>query len=261
MNEPAFFDFAAEVGLTKHIGGLEATQTLVELCRIGPGKSVLDVGCGVGITACWLAKTYACRVVGVDIRGKMVERSRERAKKAGLAHWVEFETADAQHLPFNDQRFDLVITESVTAFPADKQKAVREYARVTRAGGFVGLNEATWLKYPPLREISAWLERNAGAEPTPLQPSEWVALLENAGLRNVAAKTFSIDLQNESKSIVSRYGLGEALKITGRMLALYARSSAYRQFVRNIQREGIFPANLADYFGYGLYAGQKPGLV
>jgi hypothetical protein len=37
-DEPTFFDFAAEVGLTKHIGGAEATEALVELCRIGQGS-------------------------------------------------------------------------------------------------------------------------------------------------------------------------------------------------------------------------------
>ena len=62
-----FFDFAAEVGLTKHIGGVEATEALVELCHIGPGSYVLDVGCGVGATPCYLVKRVGCRVVGVDI--------------------------------------------------------------------------------------------------------------------------------------------------------------------------------------------------
>jgi len=36
-DQPTFFDFAAEVGLTKHIGGLEATEALIELCHIGEG--------------------------------------------------------------------------------------------------------------------------------------------------------------------------------------------------------------------------------
>lgn len=43
-----FFDFAAQMGITKHIGGVEATEALIELCHIGKGKRVLDVGCGVG---------------------------------------------------------------------------------------------------------------------------------------------------------------------------------------------------------------------
>jgi len=49
-NHLTFFDFAAEVGLTKHVGGLETTETIIELCHIGEGKYILDVGCGVGVT-------------------------------------------------------------------------------------------------------------------------------------------------------------------------------------------------------------------
>ncbi len=111
-NETTFFDFAAEVGLTKHIGGLEATQTIVELCHIGAGTVVLDVGCGVGVTAVLLARQHGCRVVGVDIRPRMVERATERAAKTGL-----------QALPFDDETFVAVIGESVTAFPEDKLRA------------------------------------------------------------------------------------------------------------------------------------------
>jgi len=51
-----FFDFAAEVGFTKHLGGVEATEKLVELCHIKAGSYVLDVGCGAGATPAYLAK-------------------------------------------------------------------------------------------------------------------------------------------------------------------------------------------------------------
>jgi arsenite methyltransferase len=141
-NQPSFFDFAAEVGLTKK-RGVEATQALVELCHIREGKYVLDVGCGVGVSACFIARRYGCKVFGIDILERMVERSRERAKREGVADRVEFKVADAQSVPFEENLFDAVITESVTAFPKSKQKAVNEYVRVTKTGGYVGLNEST----------------------------------------------------------------------------------------------------------------------
>ncbi len=84
-NQPGFFDFASEVGLTKHIGGLKATEELIQRCQVGRGSYILDVGCGVGVTPCFIAKKYGSRVVGVDISEKMVARSGERARRESLA--------------------------------------------------------------------------------------------------------------------------------------------------------------------------------
>jgi len=50
-HEEHFFDFAAEAGLTKHLGGVEATEKLVQLCQVSEGSYVLHVGCGVGATS------------------------------------------------------------------------------------------------------------------------------------------------------------------------------------------------------------------
>ena len=115
-----YFDFLADVGITKHYGSLNVTQELAALCRIGQGQTVLDVGCGVGVTPCYLAKEHGCRVVGVDITPKMVERSQERAEREGVADQVEFRVADARALSFEDNLFDAVLCESVVVFVKDK---------------------------------------------------------------------------------------------------------------------------------------------
>jgi len=255
--QPGFFDFAAEVGLTKHIGGLEATGALVQLCHIGRGKYVLDVGSGVGVTPCFLARKYGCRVMGVDISPRMVERSKERAKREKVSDRVEFRVADAQDLPFEDATFDAVITESVTAFPEDKQKAVNEYARVTKPGGYVGLNESVWLKVPPPPEVVAWASQDLGANVKPLISEAWGALLGVAGLTGITVRTYTIRTQDEARGILRRYGWGGMLGVMGRMLLLYARSPAYRKFVKEIREAGVTPGNLEEYFGYGLFVGQK----
>jgi arsenite methyltransferase len=256
-SEQHFFDFAAEVGLTKHLGGVAATEELLALCRIDDGAYVLDVGCGAGATPCFIAKRYGCRVVGVDISERMIERCRERATREGLATRVEFRVADAQDLPFEDDLFDVVITESATAFPEDKQRAVSEYARVTRPGGTVGLNESTWRKVPPPPEVVAWAGQDLGASVKPLTSEEWVGLLEGAGLKDIEVRTYEIDAQDEAKGIVRRYGLGGMLAVFGRMLALYMRNPAYRRFVKGVREQGVTPSNLEEYFGYGLYIGRK----
>ena len=255
--EPTFFDFAAYVGLTKHLGNVEATEELVELCHIGAGKYVLDVGCGVGVTPCFIAKRYDCRVVGVDISEGMIERSEERAKREGVTHRVELRVADAQDLPFEDDLFDAVIIESVTAFPEDKQRAVNEYVRVTKPGGYVGLNESTWLKVPPPPEVVAWAAQDIGATVQPLTSDEWAGLLENAGLREIVVRISEIDVKDETRGILRRYGCRGMLRILSRTFALYATSPHYRRFVKQVQGDGITPENLDEYFGYGVYVGRK----
>lgn len=255
--EQTFFDFAAAVGLTKHLGGVEATDELAALCGIRAGSYVLDVGCGAGVTPCYLVSKYGCTVVGVDIVEGMVERSRERAAKQGVAGKVTFKVADAQALPFEDNLFDAVITESVTAFPEDKAKAVREYARVTKPGGYVGLNESTWLKAPPPPEMVAWSEQEIGANVKPLTPDEWKGLLEAAGLGEIVVRLRPIQTSDEARGLVERYGRGGMLGVFWRMLRLYVSSPAYRQFVKRVGQGGIIPEHLDDYFGYGIYVGRK----
>jgi SAM-dependent methyltransferase len=257
MSGQHFFDFAAEAGLTKHYGGLEATVELAELCHIGKESYVLDVGCGAGQTASYLAKRYGCRVMGVDIVEKMVERSRERVRADGVADKTEFRVADAQSLPFQDKAFDAVITESVTVFPEDKERAVREYARVTKPGGYVGLSESTWLKAPVPQEILEWASQDLGANVKPLTSDGWVGLLESAGLRLVIARTHEVQVKEEAKALVGRYGYGGMLRSLWRVLVMYARNPAYRRFVKGVRKAGVVPTNLVEYMGYGIYVGRK----
>jgi arsenite methyltransferase len=252
-----FFDFAAEVGFTKHLGGVEATEKLVELCHIGAGSYVLDVGCGAGATPAYLVKNHGCRVAGVDISQRMIEQAKETARREGVVDQTEFRVADAQDLPFDDDVFDAVITESVAALPDDQQRAANEYARVTKPGGYVGLNESTWLKTPPPPELVAWVSQEVGAQVKPLTREEWVGLLESAGLIDLAVSIYHVDTRAEAGGMMRRYGCLGMLRVWGRMLRLYAKNPAYRRFVKRVSQGGIVPENLDEYFGYGLYVGRK----
>jgi hypothetical protein len=77
------------------------------------------------------------------------------------------------------------------------------------------------------------------------------------GLSEVTVKIYPVDTQVEAQGILQRYGLAGMLRVMGRMLLLYARSPAYREFVKGVRQGGLMPANLAEYFGYGLFVGRK----
>lgn len=251
--ESYYFELQAHIGATKHGGGLKATRELIELCHIDKDKYVLDIGCGVGATPCYIAKRHGCRVVGVDISEGMINRSNGRAKREGLENRVEFKVADAQNLPFEDRLFDIVIAESVTTFVKDKEKAVSEYVRMTKPGGYVGLNEETWIKTPPPTELVEFVARTwdiKGEIPT---SDGWVGLLEGSGLRDVVVRTYKFNALTDSSQIL-RYGFRDLLRMFYRTLSLYIRSSAFRRYMK--ERRSL-PNNLFQYLGYGIYVGRK----
>ena len=251
--ELSYFDLQAYIGTTKHMGGFETTQTLIDLCHVGEDTRVLDVGCGVGATACYLARTYGCRVVGVDLRPSMVALSEERALREGVEERVQFRVADAQDLPFGSAQFDVVLCESVATFVEDKSQLARELARVTRPGGYIGLNEEIWLQSPPPADLVAFARRTWDIEHDLPTAEGWVAILEGAGLREVTAQTYRFDARRESTQL-KRYRPRDVLRMVRRTLVLYLKSADFRTYMKDRRR---LLKNMFAYWGYALFVGRK----
>jgi 2-polyprenyl-3-methyl-5-hydroxy-6-metoxy-1,4-benzoquinol methylase len=256
--ELSYFELQAYIGTTKHMGGFETTKELFDLCHISQDTYVLDVGCGVGATACHLAKEYGCRVIGIDLRESMVALSNERAQKEGLTDAddkhpiVEFRVADAQDLPFDDALFDVILCESVATFIEDKQRVVDEFARVVKPGGYVGLNEEIWLQTPPA-EIITHVKRAWEVKPDIPTADDWRQMLKDAGLRDVFVKTYNLDARRESTQI-KRYRFRDMWRMFSRTLSLYVKSSAFRTYMREQRR---LPKGVFKYLGYGLFVGRR----
>lgn len=252
--ERSYFELQAAFGFTKHTGGLKATKELIELCQIGEGKYVLEVGCGVGRTSCYIAENQGGRMVGVDISEKMIDRSKTKAKRKGVEERTEFRVADVQNLPFEDATFDAVIGESVTAFPEDKKRAVSEHVRVTKPGGYVGLNETTWIKTPP-PELAEYFSRTTGAKPE--TSDGWKELLEGSGLTDIVARTYKISALDQWINEIRGLDIGDYLGAWSRFLSLLIKSPACRSFAKEAlsMPKSIF--KIFEYMGYGRYVGGK----
>jgi arsenite methyltransferase len=253
--ENTYFEVQAYWGMTKHMGGLKATEKLIELCHIDKDKYVLVVGCGVGVTPCYLAQKYGCRVVGVDLSERMVDRSEQRAKKKRVEERAEFKVADAQNLPFTDATFDAVICESVNAFIEDKQKAISEYVRVIKPGGYVGLNEVTWLEAPP-QDLVRYLYHIMSAEFLTGNDG-WKKLLEDSGLRVPVALVYRTNILSQWASEVRQLEFRDFLTAWSKSPYLLITSNTCRRFTKEVLTfpKSIF--NLFKYFGYGIYVGKK----
>lgn len=252
QTEPTYLDVQAEVGITKHIGGIEATDALLDLCRVGPEQRVLYVGCGIGAGPVHIARTRRCHVTGVDISERMIGWSRQRAREERLEHRLSFRAGDILGLPFEDGRFDATLVESVAAFVDDKARAIAECARVTRPGGWVGMNEAFWTA-PVSAALQLSARQQLGAE---LLPAEaWRALWEDSGLVEQHIEIRAIDARAEVRGRLQWVGARWVIRGLGRLAALYAGNAAARRAIR-AQWGGAVEELRA--MGYGLFVGRKP---
>jgi len=251
--DPTYFELHAYSGATKHMGGLSTTKELIELCGIDERTHVLEVGCGTGATARYLAKKLGCRVMGVDIRASMVERATERAKRARVEDRVDFRVASATDLPFEDATFDVVLLESVTTFIEDKSAAIGEYARVVKPGGCVGLNEEIWHKTPPPREIVEYAAQTWDVQAEIPTLKDWEELLKASGLTVELASPRRYGPLTDLSEI-ARYGCRDFLTLLWRTVKLYFTSPAFRKYMRERRR---LPKGIWDYLGYALLVGRK----
>ena len=220
--ESYYFTLLSSLGLTKHMGGLKATKELIELCHVDKNSYVLEVGCGVGLTACYVAREYGCKVIGIDISEEMIMRARERAKRKSVEDKVEFIVADAQELPFEADSFDAVICESVIVFIENKQKAINEFKRVVKPGGYVGFNEVAWIESPP-PELVEYLSLALGGAGF-LTSGGWKSLLKEAEFHNIIVRTYKTTAWRQWASEVKEIDIRDFLNAWGRFLFYYLRA-------------------------------------
>ena len=102
------------------------------LVHAEPGRRALDVGCGPGALTAVLADRVGQRcVAAVDPSESFLSAVRARLPE------VDARQASAEHLPFDNETFDLTLAQLVVHFMTDPEAGIREMARVTRAGGMV----------------------------------------------------------------------------------------------------------------------------
>jgi ubiquinone/menaquinone biosynthesis C-methylase UbiE len=227
-----------------HPGELEITKDLAELCHVGRNSKVLDVASGTGQSACYLAESFSCHVIGIDARDFMVEKARRKGKERNLT--VEFKKSDAHDLPFDDNTFDVVISECTTCI-LDKKLAISEMVRVVRPGGYVGIHDVCWKEDAPLH-IRQSLEDIEGEKPETIE--RWKDLFERAGLIDVKTIDKSYLLPKWIVNIKNKLGVKGRFKIILKILRMWGING----FLRIRKSEKIFQSK---YIGYGIIVGRK----
>lgn len=125
----------AVVGTTLQIVG----EQLCETIDLPAGRKVLDVAAGNGNATLAAARRF-CDVTSTDYVAELLDKSRLRAEAEGVS--VDYQVADAENLPFEENSFDVVLSTFGVMFAPNQGKAAAEMLRVVRSGGTIGL--ANW---------------------------------------------------------------------------------------------------------------------
>lgn len=141
-----------------HGRGVEATKELVALLAPKPGEQVLDIGCGVGGSARWIAAHCGCHVTGIDLTEAFCRAAVTLNEAVGLSQNVTILHGSATALPFADTTFDRAYSHNVVMNIADKRAFYREALRVLNPGGVLAL-----------------INLIAGPTGTPHYPAPWAA--------------------------------------------------------------------------------------
>ena len=250
-----YFNIQADFGFTKHPGGLKATWELLNSCKVNKDSHILVIGCGVGITPCFIVEEIGCKVTGIDLSSGMIEKAIVRAKNKGLENRLSFRTADAQELPFEDNSFDVVICESMNAFIPDKTRAMKEYVRVIKPGGFVGINEVHWVKEPTddLRKYAELIMAGANF----LSVEGWRNLIVEAGLLEVQASCYKMDMRQQRIEEMRGMGKEESLQAWKRFIKGLFTEPAYWRFTKQVLSQPGMIFQFMKHIGYGIYVGKK----
>ena len=118
-----------------HLRGILATEELARVAGVEPSSRVLDLGCGIGGPARYLAASFGCQVTGVDLSPGFIDAANYLTARTGLSDRVTFQTGDALHLPFVDATFDAVFLQHVAMNIEDRSALYAEVRRVLTAGG------------------------------------------------------------------------------------------------------------------------------
>lgn len=180
----------------------------VAIGKIKEGDVVLDLGSGAGFD-CFLASRRVGKnglVIGIDMTSEMVERARKNALKNNFSN-VEFVLGEIENLPFEENKFDVIISNCVINLSPDKLAVFKEAYRVLKKNGKMYVSDIVLLE-----ELTGEQKNNndllSGCVAGALMKEDYLEIIKEAG--------FKVNILGEDKEISKKQYQGinlESLKV------------------------------------------------
>lgn len=103
--------------------------------RLGPGKTLVDLGCGMGGPALWVARETGANLIGVDFSAVAVGLATSRAEELGMSEQARFVKGSFAETGLDNSSADAAMSEDAIQYTPDKRAAVAESERILRPGG------------------------------------------------------------------------------------------------------------------------------
>jgi len=203
-----------------HIGGSEASRFVGEALGAASGLQVLDIGCGIGGPARFMASTFGCRVTGIDLTADYVAVGNQLSAMVGLGDAVNLQQSSALDLPFGDggtggeAGFDAAYVMHVGMNIADKPRMIAEAARVLRPGGKLVVYDVMTQREGPVTYPLPWSDvpENSAVD----RLSAYEAALNAAGLVIEASETKRDFAVGFFEAMVARMNEAQAAQSAGK---------------------------------------------
>ena len=203
-----------------HIGGSEASRFVGEALGAAAGLRVLDIGCGIGGPARFMASNFGCRVTGIDLTADYVAVGNQLSAMVGLGDAVNLQQASALDLPFSDGStgdgagFDAAYVMHVGMNIADKPRMMAEAARVLRPGGKLVVYDVMTQREGPVTYPLPWSDvpENSAVD----RLSAYEAALHAAGLVIEASETKRDFAVGFFEAMVARMNEAQAAQSAGK---------------------------------------------
>jgi phosphoethanolamine N-methyltransferase len=177
-------------------GGLETTTEFVEMLRLQQGEMVLDVGCGIGGSAFYMAKQFGATVVGMDLSSNMINIALERAAECNDTR-VQFEVADATKREYPPESFHVVYSRDTILHIQDKLSLFKDFLKWLKPGGRLLISDYCCTPNEWSENYTAYVKQRGYRL---VSVKEYGKLLEKAGFVAVNA----MDRTGQFKEVLER---------------------------------------------------------
>ena len=228
-----------------HARGFPATVELADALPIRAAQRLLDIGCGIGGPARYIAQRFGCNVDGLDITAPFVEAGNRLSHLVGMQDAVRIEHGDGQKLPYADDFFDGGYAQHVTMNVPDRAAFFSEARRVLKPGAFFALTEHGLGEVGDPHHPLPWSEDGSGAHL--MRPADTVAELERSGFSEIEVTDTGENYLKGYLRAIALAEKGEAPTFGVHILLGKLAPQIVRNAARNIQEGRTHPVQIVCF--------------